>query len=103
MRTCELLLAAISDTFLQILQLVFHLLVLSFRLLTLPPVGTNTKEADREMFEHINTQKNKRDCVRPYFFEPVAVDGHGDEEQHRHDNCRDDYSQRNVVFPGVVD
>lgn len=37
------------------------------------------------------------------FVEPVAVDGHGDEEQHRYDNRRDDYSQRNVVFSGVVD
>lgn len=37
------------------------------------------------------------------FVKPVAVDRHGDEEQHRYDNCRDDYSQRNVVFSGVVD
>lgn len=37
--TCELLLAAISDALLQVLQLVSHLLVLSLCLLALPPAG----------------------------------------------------------------
>lgn len=36
--TCELLLAAISDTGFQVLQLDLHLLVVSHGLLALPPV-----------------------------------------------------------------
>ena len=47
-------------------------------------------------------------CVVIYNFSkiltvPVAVDGHSNEEQHRHNNCRDDYGERNVIFSGVVD
>lgn len=40
--TCELFFTAVSNTFLQVLQLVFYLLVLSLRLLTLPPVRAQT-------------------------------------------------------------
>ena len=38
--TCEFFLAAISDALLQVLQLVFHLLILPLCLLTLPPEQT---------------------------------------------------------------
>lgn len=37
------------------------------------------------------------------FVKPVAVDGHRDEEQHRHNDRRDDYSQRDDDFTLVVD
>lgn len=59
--TCELLLAAIPNTFLQILQLVFHLLVLSLRLLTLPPGGRT--HADTEENEHTNVSLRLRVSV----------------------------------------
>lgn len=45
-RTCELLLAAISDTGLQVLQLYLDLLVVSHGLFTLPPVETSTQTGD---------------------------------------------------------
>ena len=54
--TSELFLAAISHTFLQILQLMFHLLVLSFCLLALPPVGTHIKKRHPERY--LNTYIN---------------------------------------------
>lgn len=42
--TCEFFLAAVSHTLLQILELVFHLLILPLCLLTLSPDETNTTQ-----------------------------------------------------------
>ena len=38
-----------------------------------------------------------------FLVRPVAVDGDGDEQQHGYDDRGDDYSQRDVVLPGIVD
>lgn len=49
--TCEFFLAAVSYALLQILQLVFHLLILPLCLLTLSPEQTNTTQVSlRQMF-----------------------------------------------------
>ena len=42
-QTCELLLAAVPDTLLQVLQLVFDFLILPLCLLTLPPAHKHTQ------------------------------------------------------------
>lgn len=101
-QTCELLLAAVAHALLQVGQLVLHLLVLSLRLLALPPVW-GEKVREKKKVSQSSGVLLGRCTLGNVVLSPVAVNGDGDYQQHGDDDGGDDDGQGHLVLLLVLD